>query len=275
MRFILSCVLTLTVIAIAASLGVLGCSDGARARVSVAQEAATKKLDEMLGSMDVKRKEIDIQLKGFSDGLAGVRKAKLKAEVKIQELTRAAEPALTKLREIDSTLKKYRELLTKNETVELAGTTITPEQLKANAEKLIQGRKQITEELQAYDASKAELLKVVGGFDLQHRELNTRITALKSRIAQIDSQMVAVKALGDAKSAMGDGSSSMGENVSRLEDKVDTLLADVKVELGNEGLSFDESTALRQIDAVDSIIAAAQEPTDTLSEIDKILGNVK
>jgi hypothetical protein len=41
--------------------GVYGCSDGTKARIEVAKDKALKQLDDMLGSMDVKRKEIDLQ----------------------------------------------------------------------------------------------------------------------------------------------------------------------------------------------------------------------
>lgn len=263
---------TFVVLAVVLVIGFLGCGDATKARLEVAKEAAIKKLDSLLGSMDVKRKEIDIQLKGLSDGVAGIKKAKLKAQTKLDELNRKAEPIQAKLGDIDTTLKKYRDLLAKNESVELAGKTLTPDQLKANAEKLITARKQYADEVASYEKSKAELQKVVDSFDAKQRELDGQITSLKSKIAQIDSQMVAVKALKDAKSAMGDGSATIGENVSNLENKVSDLLADVKVELASEGDAFDEATANKQIDSIDSIIAASQEPKDTLAEIDKILG---
>lgn len=266
---------TFVVLSFILAIGFLGCGDGTKARLEVAKEAAIKKLDSLLGSMDVKRKEIDIQLKGLSDGVAGIKKAKLKAQAKLDELSRKAEPTQVKLGEIDATLKKYRELLAKNEPVELAGKTLTPDQLKTNAEKLITARKQYSEEVASYEKSKAELQKVVDSFEAKQRELDGQITSLKSKVAQIDSQMVAVKALKDAKSAMGDGSATIAENVTNLESQVNDLLADLKVELASEGDAFDEATANKQIDSIDSIIAASQEPKDTLAEIDKILGASK
>ncbi len=258
-------------LAVVVGFGVYGCSDGTKARVEVAKEKALKQLDDLLGSMDVKRKEIDLQVQGLKQGIAGIGKAKIKAQVKLEELNRKVEPLQTKQGEIDATLKKYRDFLAKNEPVELAGKTLTPDQLKANADKLIAARKQYAEEIASYDKSKAELQKVVTSFETKQKELNAQLTSLQSKIAQIDSQMVAVRSLREAKTAMGDGNASLGENVANLESKVNDLLGDIRVELATEGEMFDEAAATKQIDSIDSIISGAQGPKDTLSEIDRIL----
>ena len=99
-------------------VGIYGCGDGTKARVEVAKEKALKQLDDLLGSMDVKRKEIDLQVQGLKHGIAGIGKAKIKAQVKLEELNRKVEPLQTKQGEIDSTLKKYQEYLAKNEPVD-------------------------------------------------------------------------------------------------------------------------------------------------------------
>ena len=70
MRMILASV----VLTLVATVSFLGCGDSTKARLEVAKEAAIKKLDSLLGSMDVKRKEIDLQLKGLSEGVAGIKK---------------------------------------------------------------------------------------------------------------------------------------------------------------------------------------------------------
>ena len=254
---------------------IIGCSDNAKARIEVAKDKALKLLDNMLGTMDVKRKEIELQVQGLKQAIAGISKAKIKASLKVEELNRKAEPLQAKQGEIDSTLKKYRQFLAKNESVELAGKTLTPVQLKANADKLIAARKQYTDEIASYDLSKVELQKVVTTFELKQQELNGQLTSLQSKTAQIDSQMVAVRALREAKTAMGDGSASLGDNVANLEGKVNDLLSDIRTELATEGQMFDEAAASKKIDSIDTIISGAQGPKDTLSEIDRILKDGK
>ena len=249
-----------------------GCGSGTKARIEVAKEKALKQLDELLGTMDVKRKEIDLQVQGLKKGINGITKAKTRAQVKLEELSRKTDQLQPKQGEIDSTLKKYRDYLAKNAPVELGGKTYTPDQLKANAEKLISARKQFADEISGYEKSGAELKNVVTGFESKEKSLNAQLTSLQAKIAQIDSQMVAVRTIKEAKAAMGDGEASLGDNVAKLETKVNDLLADVRVELATDSQAFNEASANRQIDSIDAIISGAQGPKDTLGEIDRILG---
>jgi chromosome segregation ATPase len=256
-------------------IAIIGCSDGVNARLGVVADKALKKFDTMLGDMEVKKKEIDLQIKGLKQGIAGINKAKIKAQVKLEEFSRKIEPLQGKLSEIDATLKKYQTFLVKNEPVELAGKTFTPEQLKANATKLIAARKQFSEEIAGYDKPMGELQKTATGLDASQKGLEAKLTTLQGLIAQIDTKMAAVQALRESKTAMGDGNASISENVANLEGKVNDLLGDIGSELASEGHLFDETKSIKHIDSIDSIISGAQGSKDTLSEINRILENGK
>jgi hypothetical protein len=58
-------------------------------------------------------------------------------------------------------------------------------------------------------------------------------------------------------------------------DDINGLLADVDLELSSEGDSFDEESADSEIDSVDAIVAESATATDTVGDIDKILGESK
>ena len=68
-------------------IAIMGCSDGVNARLGVAADKALKKFDTMLGDMEIKKKEIDLQIKGLKQGIAGINKAKIKAQVKLEEFS--------------------------------------------------------------------------------------------------------------------------------------------------------------------------------------------
>jgi hypothetical protein len=70
-------------LAVVVGFGVYGCGGGTKARIEVAKNKALKQLDEMLGSMDVKRKETDLQVKEMKQGLAGLNNAKIKAHAAV------------------------------------------------------------------------------------------------------------------------------------------------------------------------------------------------
>ena len=248
---------------------------GCGARAEVAKEKALEKIDNLLGSMDVKRKEIELSLKALKDGVAGIRKAKIKAQVKHDQIGQRAEPFQAKIAQADTTLKKLRDYLASNEAVEIAGKKYSPDELKKMANDVIGARKSNTDQVAGFEKSQTNLKKVVTTLEKRQREYETRISSLEGQIAQIDTQSVALKAMKDASASMGDADATLDENVTNLEDKVNDLFADMQGELLAEGDKWDATTADKEIDSVDAFIEATQEPTDTIGEIDKILGDSK
>ena len=248
---------------------------GCGARVEVAKEKALEKIDSLLGSMDVKRKEVELSLNALKDGVAGIRKAKIKAQVKHDQISQQAEPFHAKITQADTTLKKLRDHLASNEAVEIAGTKYSPDELKKMASEVIAARKSNADQIAGFEKSKANLKKVISTLEARQREYEARISSLEGQIAQIDTQAVALKAMKDASASMGDANATLDENVTNLEDKVNDLFADMQVELLAEGEQWDATAADKQIDSVDAFIQATQEPTDTIAEIDRILGDGK
>jgi hypothetical protein len=59
----------------------------------------------------------------MKQGVAGLNNAKIKAQVKPEELNRKDKPMQAKQAEIDATLKKYRNFLAKNETAHTGANT--------------------------------------------------------------------------------------------------------------------------------------------------------
>ena len=245
----------------------LGCG----ARAEVAKEKLLSKIDSILGEMDVKRKEIEISVDAFEEGIDGLRKAKIKAQVKQDQIGRQVAPLEQKLKEIDASLSSLREHLASGEAAEIGGKSYSPDELKAMGDKLLAARKELVKRIGGYESSKESLQKVVDSLERKQTEYQQRLARLESQIAEIDSKTVALKAMKDASAAMGESEKSMAENVDDLEAKVNDLYADVEVELLTEDGKWNADETTAEIDAVDAFIAATQEPTDTLAEIDKIL----
>ena len=264
-----------------AALGLLavfllpGCSDGTKARVEVAKDAALKKIDSLLGNMDVKRKEIDLSVSSLKEAVNGIAKARIKAQVKHDQIDAKAQTYREKLAQADGSLKKLRDHLSANKSVEIGGKTYQPDELKKMAEQVIEARKGYAVQIAGFEQSQAELKKVVATLEKNQREYQAQIGRLEGQIAQIDTQMVAVRAMKDASASMGDGNATLNQNVAKLEDKVADLLADTTAELAMESEKWDASRTEKQIDSVESFITATQAPTDPIGEIDRILGGKK
>jgi hypothetical protein len=110
-------------------VSVVGCGS----RVEVAKEKALAKIDSLLGTMEVKRKEIDISVRALNDGINGLRKAKIKAQVKHDQLEQKVIPISDKIASVDQSLKKLRDHLASGEPVDIAGKTYSPQELKQMA----------------------------------------------------------------------------------------------------------------------------------------------
>jgi predicted nucleic acid-binding Zn-ribbon protein len=259
-------------LAIVLSLCVLA---GCDARTEVAKKKALEKIDSLLGSMDVKRKEVELSMKALKTGVDGIRKAKIKAQVKHDQIGQRAEPFQARIAQADTTLKKLRDYLVSNEAVEISGKEYSPDQLKKMANDVIAARKSNSDQVAGFDKSQANLKKVVTTLEKRQREYEARIVSLEGQIAQIDTQAVALKAMKDASASMGDADTTLDQNVTNLEDKVNDLFAETQAELLGEGEKWDATAADTEINSVDAFIKATQEPTDTISEIDKILGDGK
>jgi len=258
------------IVILSVMVAVVGC--GPRSEVAI--EKAQAKIDALLGSMDVKRKEIEIAMRGLDDAITGIKKAKIKAQVKQDQIDRKAEPTNQRIAQADATLMRLRPLLEAGEPAEIAGKTYTADELKEMASKVLAARKAATDEIAGFDKSKAMLARVVTTLDSKLTEYESTKVRLESQLAEIDANTLALKAMQDASAAMGNSDATFDANLAALEDKIADLTADVQVELAIEDDKWQQDE-VAQIDAVDQFINDTQPTTDPLAEIQALFGGSK
>ena len=245
---------------------------GCGPRGEVAKKKGLDRLDDMLGKMDVQGAEIDDGIKATKRTVEGVRKARITAQVKCDQIDEKAKPHEEKLAQCDQTLAKLRDLLKADQPAEIAGKTYSVSELKDMAGKVIQARKQAEGQISGFKAARDSMKKVVADLNKQQQVLETRLTNLQAQVAKLDSEMSAAKAMKEASASLGDKDSTLAANLDSLEEKVASLSADVRAELRSESEKWSEAHANKAISDVDSFIRDSQHPTDTLAEIDRILG---
>lgn len=248
---------------------------GCGARVEVAKDKIKEKIDSMLGSMDVKRKEIEIGVKGLKEGIAGIAKDKIRVQVKSDQIQRQIEPLEKKVTSIDESLKTLRDHLKGGKSAEIAGKTYSPQELKELADRVIQARVECTTQLGPWKDTQARMQKVVTTLEGKQQDLERRLHDLERQLAVIDTNRIALKSMQDAAVAMGGNDESLTKSMDQLQDKVTNLYADVEAELRTEGTKWDDAATTKEVDNIDSVIAKLQKPSDAVSEIDKILGKSK
>jgi len=253
----------------------LGFVVGCGARAEVAKEKLLKKIDGLLGEMDVKRKDIQIQMTGLKEGIEGLGKAKIKAQVKQEQIERDMHPIQERRDRIDSALKTLRPHVEKKEKAEIAGVTYTPEKINEMAGTLIEERKTVTSRLESLDQGKTSLSKTVSVLQQKQDQYKSALTKLENQVAEIDAKMIAAKAMQEASASMGEGEATLATNVSKLEGNVRDLMADVTTAILSENEKWDEAKATKDIDGVDATLSKVEGSSSHAAEIDKILGGKK
>ena len=110
---------------------------------------------------------------------------------------------------------------------------------------------------------------------LERRQHDTegRLASIEGQLAVIDSNRIALTAMQQSATALGESDGTLAKSLDKLQDKVNSLHADVEVDLRCEDEKWAETeAATKEIDSVDATVARLQGSRDTVSEIDKILG---
>ena len=250
------------------AVSIVGCGS----RLEVAKKKALEKIDSMLGELDVKREEINQSVSALKKGIDGIRQAKIKAKVKVDQIDRKIQPIKERISEIDDTLSKIRDPLASGEAYAVGGKSYSPDDLKQLASDILLRRKSLEGQGKGFQSSKTSLLKVEATLAQKQQRYQKSLTALEATLAEIDAKSLALKAMQEASASIGDSEATLAENVADLEDKVADLYADVEASLLSEDEKWDEVSAMEQIDSVDSFIDATRGTEDELAEIDAILG---
>ena len=250
-----------------AAFSVSGCG----VRAEVAKDKMIKRIDSMLGSMDVKRKEIERSVSALKDGLTELRKAKIKAQVKHDQVGRKVADVEDNIRRSDSSLRTLRGHLTAGSSVELAGTTYTAVELNQLSKRVICQRQEYGGQLAGFTKAQSRLQKVVETLEAKQTDYEGKLADIEHQLAVIDSNRLALNAMKDAAEAMDGSEESLSENVAQLEEKVSDLYAEVEAELIGEDAEWQHRSSQPFLTSTDAIVEAMQTVDNTIGEIDTIL----
>jgi chromosome segregation ATPase len=248
----------------------LALAPGCGSRCEVAKDKALKQIDALLGTIEVKRKEVEVGIDGLKQGLNGLRKAKIKAQVSRDQIQRQATPLEERLAGIDRALTTLRGHLEAESSVEIAGKTYSAQDVKDLAARVLQARQTCAVQLDGFRSARARLDKVVTTLEHKQREVEGRLASIESQVATIDANRNALEAMRRSAEALGNNDTSLKRGLDHLQAKVNDLYAEVEGELRYEDERWEETA--KEIDSVEGVVARFQEPRDVVGEIDRILG---
>lgn len=157
-------------------------------RVEVAKKKLLERVDDLIGKMDVQRQEIDDGIRATKQAVEGVRKAKIKTQVTLEQIDEKTRPYEEKITPCDKTLARLRDLLKADMPTDIAGKTYSVSDLKDMAKKVIKSRKEAEDQINGFKTARDCLNKVVSDLTRQQQALENRLTNLQGQIAKLDAQ---------------------------------------------------------------------------------------
>lgn len=241
---------------------------GCGARGEVARDNVLAQVDSLLGEINVKKKEAEIGVRNLTAGLDKITKGKIEAKIRLTKLTDKSTELEEKLLQVDKALERLRNHLKDEKDVEINGKTFSPQQLKEMAETMISSRKKLTVEIEALKSSQKRLENVVTSLQNRETEGRERLETLKRSLDEIDTKAIALKSMQEAAGLSG--------NTEVIDfDGVSKQVADLSTRIDVE-LAFQDEKAgqtANEVQTLETILRETSTTTDTVSEIDKILGN--
>jgi len=139
-------------------------------------------------------------------------------------------------------------------------------------DRVLNARKDYVAQRDGLSEAEQSLQRVVSTLERKQQEYEQRLFRLEGQIAEIDAKQIALKAMQDASFAMGENEENLARNVDQLEDQVLDLFADVQAELWVEDEKWNAASLETEFISADAIVAATQDPSDMIAEIDRVLG---
>jgi chromosome segregation ATPase len=249
---------------------VLALAFGWGARGEVAKDKLKARIDAILGKMDVQRKEVELGIKGLKEGIDGLRRAKIRAQVSGEQIARQAQPYEDRLANMDSALKTLRGHLEANKPVELAGKTYSSQELKEMASSVLNARKVCSGQLDGLHQAQGRLKQVASALERKQTEAQTRLVNIEGQVAVIDTNRIALTAMQQSADLMGENDGNLAKGLDHLQEKVNGLFVDVETQIRVEDEKWAVADATKQLDTVDALVAKIH-PSDPKTEIDKII----
>ena len=140
------------------------------------------------------------------------------------------------------------------------------------AGRVLDARKDYVAQQDGLREAKQSLQKVVSTLERKQQDYEQRLFRLEGQIAEIDAKRIALTAMQDASVVMVENEENLARNVDQLEDQVLDLIADVQAELWVEDEKWNAASLETELISADAIVAATQDPSDMIAEIDRVLG---
>ena len=245
-------------------------------RVGVAKDAAIKKIDELLGPLNVKQKEVELAYDKLKNAAGDLRNKRIEAQVRLKSLNEKKIEYDEQKTKLISDLTKLREMLSDAEpsgSITRNGREIPIAQLKTLADATTKKLRLVKDQINRNDVIAAAWAKNLDLLKKNDETSSKQLKKLEGQLDQIRSKKSALDAMKEAATIAGPGT-SISDKFNDLTASVDELLVNIDTEFAIEEAKLDERIAEVDLDESLSLEELLDDKTDvssTLSEIDALL----
>jgi len=241
---------------------------GCGARMEVAKGKILEQIDSVLGATDVKRQEIELSLVKFEKGIEVVRRAKITAEVKRDQMGRKIESLSEQIQRIDKTLISMGTQLTKE--ADTNSSKEKQETSKRSIDRLVRHRKDLSKQRQSFETVDKTLTTVHDSLAQRQSQYETRMAEINGMLSVIDAERIAFVTMKEAGQVMPSGDDSLALGLSKLTEDIDSLHGAIKIDLRMEEERWKEIEQQGNVDLVEDDLVNGQTTDDYLARIAEV-----
>lgn len=243
---------------------------GCGARAEVLSDKLKNQLDELVGKMDVKKKEIENQMKQLQTTVETLKEAKIKNEVKLERLDQKIKPMEEKRNAIKNALSEFSVHVSATEAVEIKGKSYSPEEVKSSLKELVEGFKSWDAKISSYQPAIESLRRVATMQEKQLATYQSKYSEMKMQMETLEARYDAVKVMKEAKVTAG--GEDFSDSIAGMQESIDDLSDEVETALRLEDSKLKELESEVQDSKLDQLIDDASGSDQLSKDLEAILG---
>lgn len=255
----------------------IGTYVGCGPRMGVAKDAAIKKIDDLLGPLNVKQKEVEMAYDKLLTASSGLRDKRIEAQVNLKALTDKKAGLATEKAKLVGDLTKLRQYLSDAEatgSTKVGEKDVSTKELKKVADQTTRKLRNVKEQISRNEVISAAWAKNLNVLKKHEETSDDQLTRLDGQLNLIRSKKSALDAMKEASTIAGPGA-SISDKFDELTASVEALMINVDTEFAIEEAKLDDRIAeVEQASSLTLEELLNDDKTDvsnTLSEIDELL----
>ncbi len=249
---------------------------GCEARVGVAKDAALKKIDDLLGPLNVQQKKVELAYAELETDTAGLREKRIEAKVRLESMQKKKAELQTNREQLVADLGKLKTMLDEAEgsgSITRNGKEVSLEELKSVADATVKNLKNLKDQITKNDVIASAWAKNLEMLQKNDEISQKQLKKLASQLEEIQSKKSTLDAMKEAASIAGPGA-SLSDKFNDLTKEVYELLVQVDTKWEIEEAKLNDRIAEVEADNILTLDELLNDKTDvssTKSEIDKLL----